>query len=71
MQTPPSCILSDHNIASRTYATFPPVEEMRVDVFSTVVPALHVHNAQGVTIHDLQTHIADQWVYTLDTHGIK
>lgn len=57
-QTPPPDIMDDHNIASRTFATFPPVENMRVNVFNGSETSLPVQNASGVTTRDLQSCIA-------------
>lgn len=59
-QTPPAESMDDHVIASRTFATFPPVDNMHIN-FSTIFnPSFSVRNTSGVTTYDLQSCIANQ-----------
>ena len=54
VQTLPVDTVDDHNIALRTFATFPPADNMHFDLFTASTRSLSVRNRSGVTAYDLQ-----------------
>ncbi|KIP03041.1 hypothetical protein PHLGIDRAFT_16137 [Phlebiopsis gigantea 11061_1 CR5-6] len=61
--------LNQHIIALRSFACFPPVDNMQVNLFTTTTPSLCVNNVSGATVHDIQDgiNIVEQYEYTLST----
>ena len=53
--------LDVHIIASRSYACFPPVENMEINLLANTAPSIFVNNSRGVTVHDVQFGVARRY----------
>ena len=59
-QDPAGDSLDDHAIAMRSFATFPPIDGMRLITFMTALPMKPLANRSGATVHDVQDLIANE-----------
>ena len=61
LQVYPHDELDHHIIASRSFACFPPVDNMHINLLTATTPSLSLNNPLGVTVYDIQCGIAKEY----------